>query len=109
MLLALLLACTGADPVDTGPCADAPTVTWETFGAGFVAENCQSCHASTTANRNGAPESVVFDTVDDVWALRDDVLDAAAVDPPTMPPLGGTTEDDRALLTIWLTCADEGT
>lgn len=111
MWLVLLLACTGTKDSDTasGLCADAPVVTYESFGAGFMTENCQSCHASTSPDRNEAPENVVFDTVDDVWAHRDAVLALSASDTPSMPPLGGTTADDRARLEIWLTCAEEGT
>ncbi len=108
MLLVWLLACTGAG--DTGDaCADAPVVTYETFGAGFLRQNCQACHASTTLDRAGAPAEVTFDTVDEAWTWKERILERAAVDPPTMPPMGGTTEDDRAKLTFWLTCADEGT
>jgi hypothetical protein len=47
--------------------------------------------------------------VDDAWAQRDRILARAAIDTPEMPPLGGTTDDDRARLKIWLTCAEEGT
>jgi uncharacterized membrane protein len=107
--LVVLLACTGGETADSGACADAPVVTWETFGHGFVTENCQSCHASTTLDRHGAPESMVFDTVDDVWANADRVLVRAGAEPPTMPPEGGTTADDRELLQTWLTCAEKGT
>ncbi len=110
MWLFLFLACTGAREADTasGLCVDAPVVTYETFGAGFMTENCQSCHASTSPDRKGAPAHVVFDTVDDVWANKTRVI-GLAVTAVTMPPLGGTTADDRALLETWLTCAEEGT
>jgi uncharacterized membrane protein len=113
MWLAFLFACAGTD--DTAEtavpalCVDAPIVTYETFGAGFMTENCQSCHASTSPDRQYAPESVVFDTVDQVWTLHERILQLAVPDEPSMPPLGGTTADDRAKLEIWLTCADEGT
>ncbi|MDP2307210.1 MAG: hypothetical protein Q8P18_14385 [Pseudomonadota bacterium] len=113
MWLGLLLACTGTDDsAETAVdplCVDAPIVTYETFGAGFVEENCQSCHASTSLDRQGAPSFVVFDTVDDVWALDERILQVAVPDPPMMPPQGGTTADDRAKLEIWLTCAEMGT
>lgn len=111
MLFALLLACTGT-PEDTAVvdgCADAPVVTYETFGAGFLVENCQSCHASTAPDRKGAPDAVIFDTVDDAWAFKERILVRAAIDVPDMPPQGGTTADDRTLLMYWLNCAEEGT
>ena len=47
-----------AGPEDSAPaddsaaidpfCVDQPVVTWANFGAGFVLEACQGCHASTT-------------------------------------------------------------
>jgi uncharacterized membrane protein len=109
-MLLLLLACTGSSEKgeDSGFCSDAPTVTYETFGKGFLTENCQSCHASTSPNRNDAPEDVTFDTVDEVWALSDRILARAAAEPPTMPPMAGTSEDDRLLLRYWLTCGTPG-
>ncbi len=126
LLLPLLLAaCQGddddapstADPtaesadtavVDTGTpadavCADAPRITWENFGAGFVTEACQSCHASTTPNRQGAPASVTFDSEEEALALADRIL-ARVVDAGDMPPQGGITSDDRYLVEVWLRC-----
>lgn len=106
--LVALLAC-GDKPTetaqDTSPCADAPTVTWETWGEGFVTENCQACHASSSPDRNGAPEDVVFDSEADVLDQAVTVLAVAAGEAPTMPPEGGVSDDDRALLEIWLTCS----
>ena len=47
-----LLACAtgGSDSADT--CTDAPLVTWDSWGHGFMAEECQPCHASTSTTRN---------------------------------------------------------
>jgi cytochrome c5 len=103
----LLLWGCGADPADTGAagaCDDAPVVTWESWGEGFLIQTCQTCHSATTPDRNGAPESVNFDTEDEVLALRDRILARATGDDPTMPPSGGVTEDDRLRLLTWLTC-----
>ncbi|MSP56366.1 MAG: hypothetical protein EXR69_12305 [Myxococcales bacterium] len=108
--LALVLtgACAPAGPDDSAVCANAPPVDWETFGEGFVTQNCQTCHASTSLNREDAPPDVHFDDAAAVWARKDRVLARAAAASPTMPPLGGTTADDRYLLEIWLTCGAEG-
>lgn len=105
--LLLLLACGNKDDsvaIDTAFCADAPVVTWASFGQGFTIENCQSCHASTTADRYGAPEDVVFDSFADVKAQSDLILAVATGDDPSMPPEGGVDEDDRARLEYWLRC-----
>ena len=104
VLLASLLAC-GGEALDTGdPCAEAPVVTWDTFGQGFLRENCQGCHASTVVDRAGAPAEVTFDDEAQALAWRERILARAAGATATMPPLGGTTEDDRWRLRVWLTC-----
>ncbi|MBL8618239.1 MAG: hypothetical protein JNM72_21680 [Deltaproteobacteria bacterium] len=99
----------GEGAQDTGPCAEVPLVNWDTFGAGFVLHHCQGCHASTTPDRYGAPPEVTFDDKEQTWAWRDRILERSAVDPPTMPPAGGTSADDRVRLRWWLECAPEGT
>jgi len=90
-------------------CADAPLVNWVNFGEGFLMEACQGCHASGSPDRYGAPEEIVFDTVAQAWSQADRILARAGGAVPTMPPLGGTTEDQRLKLRYWLECADSGT
>jgi uncharacterized membrane protein len=109
-MILLLLACSGQKEsvLDSGLCAAAPVETWANFGEAFVTQSCQSCHSSTQSNRQGAPEEVTFDTADQVWALSDRVLARAAAEPPTMPPQGGTSEEDRERLRIWLSCGTPG-
>jgi len=85
-------------------CVGAPVVTWDNFGAGFVTQYCDACHASTTLDRHDAPDDVTFDTEDEIWSHADRILVRAAGDAPTMPPMGGVPDDDRTLLEIWLTC-----
>lgn len=106
--LALILVVTaGAACGDERPeelCAGAPVETYDTFGRGFLTFHCQGCHASATPDRLGAPVDVVFDTKDDALRQRDRILARAAGDAPTMPPAGGTTDEDRARLEIWLRC-----
>lgn len=114
MVPLLLLACSGSslDSGETslgGDCAEVPVVTYANFGEGFILHHCQGCHASTTQDRYGAPETVTFDTVEQVWQARDRILDRAASEPPTMPPAASTTKDDRTRLRWWLLCAEEGT
>jgi uncharacterized membrane protein len=120
-ILAALVACNRSDgtgPVgdddgsltetsDTGsmadPCESAPVVTWENFGAGFVTENCQVCHASTSTSRNGAPIDVVFDTEQDTLDFAERFM-SRVVDSESMPPQGGVTANDRYFVSVWLGC-----
>ncbi len=93
---------------DTGTiaplCVDAPVVTWSSFGEGFMTQNCQSCHRTTSTDRRGAPVDIVFDTQRDVLDQADRILARATNIEPSMPPSGGVSEDDRYLLEVWLTC-----
>jgi len=96
-----------ADATTTAPldwCDRAPIVTWDNFGAGFLVENCQPCHASASLARHDAPEDIAFDTLDDARALRQRILVVATGDEPEMPPAGGVSVADRALLEVWLRC-----
>lgn len=112
----LLLACGGTkddddeggvDSGDTGVpagCEDAPLVTWNNFGQGFVTEHCQACHASTAEDRNGAPTDVAFDTHEETRAQAARILARAAGPDATMPPRGGVPDDDKEKLEYWLQC-----
>lgn len=108
-MLLFLLACSGGgDPVDSGAyCDDAPLVTWDSWGQGFLTEQCQPCHASTAPERNGAPEEVTFDTEDDVISWKELILATATGDSPTMPPALSVEDRDKELLEIWLRCWEE--
>jgi len=115
------LACVGGSPEDTGrdsaptpttatdPCEGVPALSWESFGHGFLLSHCDGCHAAEAPNRYDAPEDVVFDTPEQAWAWAERILARAAADPPSMPPNGGVSEDDRTRLSWWLTCGVPGT
>lgn len=92
-------------PID---CDEAPTVNWVNFGKGFFVQACQGCHYTEAPYRYGAPEDINFDDLDEVWAQKAMVLMVSLGDAPTMPPNGGTTELEREMLEIWLTCAPSG-
>ena len=108
MILFLIpLGCaTDAPETDTGFCSDAPVATYHSFGAGFLQEHCQSCHASSAPNRNGAPEGIRFDDESLASAHYAQILSTAGSDSPTMPPQGGITEGDKAMLNYWLLCEE---
>jgi hypothetical protein len=94
--------------VDSGTvlpgCAGEPVVTWANFGQGFLREQCQACHASTVVNRGDAPADVIFDTEADAVRLAARIEARALGEPPSMPPEGGVSDTDRALLDLWLRC-----
>ena len=113
--LLLVLGCgNGPDPTDTGSapppgaCDDAPVLSWENFGEGFLLENCQSCHAESAPYRaqseNPPPESVTFDSYEKTIALRTLILATTTGDNPSMPPRGGVSPVDADKLEIWLNC-----
>lgn len=93
-------------------CANAPLVTWASFGDAFATRHCTGCHASTAIDRHGAPEGVDFDDRDTFLAYSMMILDMVARDAgdpppddlPAMPPGGGVDDDERTLLRTWLTC-----
>ena len=95
------------DPVDDVCGPDIPLVSWQTFGEGFTATYCQGCHATTTLDRQGAPDEIFFDSEQDTLDIAQLVLASTTGEAPRMPPNGGPTEDDRELLSIWLTCFAE--
>jgi uncharacterized membrane protein len=106
MIAAILFGCAQDVAVDTGFCAEAPIATYSSFGAAFLQENCQSCHASTAPNRNGAPENMHFD--DELQASEHyaQILSSAGSETPSMPPRGGVSDEDRSMLQYWLICGE---
>lgn len=100
-MLVLLLACTG-DDADSAPVCDAH-VTWNNWGDGFFTTWCQPCHSATAPDRNGAPESLNFDTSTDVVTYEASVR-RTVLEMETMPVGGGLTDEDRALLEDFLAC-----
>jgi len=101
---ALLLVGCAEEDADAVFCDEAPVSTWDNFGAGFMTENCRSCHMSASADRQDAPIDINFDDQDDALEWSDRILARAAGPDPTMPPGGGTDGDDRYLLEVWLRC-----
>jgi uncharacterized membrane protein len=99
----LLLACTA--PVDsasdTGCGPNVPT--WTGWTQGFVTGQCQSCHATTSPDRHGAPAAFTFDTLDQALDHADAVRASVLTD-RTMPPAGGVSDDELVLLERWLDC-----
>ena len=101
----LVLACGQDTPAicDSGEVE----VTYADFGESFMRQHCQGCHASTSSSRHGAPESVHFDNVDDIWERRDAILRVTTTDSPTMPPAWDLDAGDVMLVEQWLECGSK--
>lgn len=101
----LLMACEGVE--EDLFCEDVPVLTWDNFGADFMLHSCQTCHASSTLDRHGAPESVSFDTYERVIEQRGRILDQVTGEEPFMPPSGGISEDEQWKVEVWLRCFED--
>jgi uncharacterized membrane protein len=104
-VILLLLACL-ADGEDTaGACDRDPPLDYLTFGKPLMQTHCTGCHSSLVREdqRNDAPVGLDLDTYDDVveWAER---IRVRAVEEQDMPPGGGPSDEERALLAEWLDC-----
>ena len=97
----LIFACSNPQPP---VCDTAADVTYAEFGESFLRQHCQGCHASTSTNRQGAPSTIYFDTVEDVWRLSADILRVTTSEIPTMPPAWTLEEHDIEMLRWWLEC-----
>lgn len=109
-LFLLLVGCDllpfGGGGEDTGACSREPPLTWANFGAGFTQKHCLACHSSLLPAelREGAPMGVDFDTYEAVIQWRDRIDARSVPADGGMPPGGGPSEEERALLAEWLAC-----
>ena len=134
IVIAALVAGCGHDPgagpdggvivplPDGASCANS-YMTYDNFGAPFMANWCQGCHSAGLPDdmRQGSPKEANFDTLADVkqWATKIAVcadgdgsqgsaMGCPPADPPTgkppMPPSGGPPADDRETLAEWIAC-----
>ena len=78
-----------------------PAPTWTNFAGAFFVTRCGACHAANAPDRFGAPEAMVFDTLEQVRALESAVR-ASTLEARTMPLGGGVPEEDLARLEAWL-------
>lgn len=92
-------------PITPDVCEDS-YLRYDNAGAPFMINWCRGCHSSAVprAMRQKAPMDVNFDTEEDVrhWAERIEARAASAN--PTMPPAGGPTTSERAMLREWIEC-----
>ena len=121
LLTVLVLAGCGKDEetgtVDSGVDSEcAESYNWTTVGAPFVYTWCTGCHSSylvepdTGADtgwdpRQGAPDSLNLDTLEDVCREIDRIEERALHSPDNpMPPGGGPTDEELEALAAWIAC-----
>ncbi|HEX5061030.1 MAG TPA: hypothetical protein VFV99_16800 [Kofleriaceae bacterium] len=115
LVLCALVACGGEDSVFGPPteatCPPNSPLTYDNFGAGFMASYCTRCHHSelTGAARMGAPSFHDFDTIFGIRAVSNHIDETTASGPastnegmPPDKPFPSLTE--RKLLGEWIAC-----
>jgi uncharacterized membrane protein len=106
LLLIVVAACAKETTIDEYPCPQGGTkLTYDNFGKAFVDSNCQTCHGQPSADRNGAPGSFDFGTLDAIRGHKDRIFARAAADNTSMPPgPDGPPGEERGKLAEWLAC-----
>ena len=108
--IVIALAACGSD---TAPPDDSPNncatsfLDYDNFGAPFLLDWCTGCHSAAVPDgmRQDAPLDVNFDSPTSVRQYADRIAIRAAGPPaPTMPPAGGPSDEERALLAAWIAC-----
>lgn len=102
----LLVACQGEAADSADPCARRPALTYDSFGEGLLEQHCTGCHSSLvpTDHREDAPPGIDFDTYEGVLTWAERIQARAVPEDAGMPPGGGPSTEERALLDEWLTC-----
>jgi uncharacterized membrane protein len=107
--LVLALVSAGSGCGDEGEarseeCAQS-ALTYQTFGEAFLASWCRGCHSRELPEdmRQLAPLAVNFNTLEEVQA-RAGRIEFLVVEGKTMPPAGGPSTEERALMGEWLRC-----
>jgi uncharacterized membrane protein len=100
-VLGLVLSC--GEPAGDTAC-DASALSYQTFGEPFLASWCRGCHSSEVPPemRQRAPLEVNFNSRAEVQAFIKRIGSLVAAS--AMPPAGGPSGQERALLAEWIEC-----
>ncbi|MEM6989886.1 MAG: hypothetical protein AAF721_05300 [Myxococcota bacterium] len=92
--------------IDGHACPPDHNLTATNFGLPFLLTWCAGCHSSQLSEdeRAGAPPGVDLDTIEGAHEQLLRIYDRSVDDDATMPPAGGPTAEERALLADWLAC-----
>jgi uncharacterized membrane protein len=105
VLVLALGACGSWTELDEVSCPPDSRLSYDNFAAGFFSAHCNSCHAVSAADRRGAPQAYVFDSYDQVFALRERVFLRSAADNASMPPgPDDPPQAQRDMLAEWIAC-----
>ena len=107
-----LVACAAPDRLPTGAtCAPDSTLTYDTFGAPFMAAYCTRCHSSALPpdRRHGAPSLHDFDSLGGITYVAAHIDETSAAGPHAinlaMPPDDPRpTLAERSQLGVWIAC-----
>ena len=99
-----MLCLAGCSPAEESadPCAE-NAVTWDSWGAGFFASYCRTCHSVDAPDRYEATEGLNFDTLAEVRAYSERIR-VRVIDEQTMPVGGGVPDAELANLETFLSC-----
>ena len=102
----LVVACGHWTEIDEVECPPEGTaLTYENWGTGFFGTWCNQCHGVNVDDRNGAPQAYLFDSYDQVFALRERIFLRSAATNDTMPPgPDDPPEEERDKLAEWIAC-----
>jgi uncharacterized membrane protein len=79
---------------------------YESFGKPFLLDWCTGCHSAAVpaTMRQNAPTDVNLDTLEGARRFAERITVRAAGSAATMPPAGGPSAEERALLAEWISC-----
>jgi uncharacterized membrane protein len=95
----------GDDTPEPGAC-ETSYLDYTTFGEPFLLNWCAGCHSAAlpATMRQNAPAGVNFDTLEGVHQFQERIAARATGPSANMPPAGGPSAEERALLVEWLSC-----
>jgi uncharacterized membrane protein len=95
----------GVTPITPEQCDDS-YLDYQNFAAAFSNDWCRGCHGSSVPEgmRQEAPLGVDFDDLSALRHWSERIAIRATGMTPTMPPAGGPSAEERALLAEWIAC-----